>query len=72
MPEALGLSQKLRVTNEITQQCSLNKYNEEVRLNSLVLLKGMFCLQHRPVCNLTLQLQGFSNFQKARDLGLCH
>ena len=24
------------------------------------------------VCNLTLQLRGFSTFQKDRDSGLCH
>ena len=50
MPETLGLSQKLRATNGITEPCSLNKCNAEVRLISMVL---MLCLQHRPLCNLT-------------------
>ena len=65
MPEAFGLSQKLRVTNEVTQLCSLNKYNEEVRLNSGA--------SQRDVLSSTLDqsytTQGFSNFQKARDSG---
>ena len=66
MPEALGLSQKLRATNGITEQCSMNECNAEVRLISMVLLKGMLCLQHQSYTTIT-RLQ---YFQKAKDSGL--